>query len=169
MFGPSRLLFGFYKYLLPQYGQECSLTASFGSTHTCEESFSPVKIIKSRYRSGQADKHTQYCLHLCLSIMNPLSASYRKICGVRHQHRNGNFNETHILIMDSFISSKISIFNKRNDCTSIRSMLLCQFTFLCLAYLVLINCVLWYSAKDSLSLQQKTDPKILATCGVHVI
>lgn len=47
------------------------LTAFFGSTYLCEEAFSQMKIIKSRYRSRLTDEHLQYCLHLCLSNYEP--------------------------------------------------------------------------------------------------
>ena len=43
------------------------LTAFSGSTCLCEEAFSHMTIIKSRYRSRLTDKHLKHCLHLCLS------------------------------------------------------------------------------------------------------
>jgi hypothetical protein len=57
--------------LLPRQTNISSLTSIFGSTDLCEEVFSRMKIIKSRYRNRQADEHLQYCLHLCLSKCKP--------------------------------------------------------------------------------------------------
>lgn len=45
-------------------------------------------------------------------------------------------------------------------------MLLCYFKFLCLVDLTLTHYVLWPKAKDFLSVEQITECKILATCGV---
>jgi len=43
------------------------LTQYFGSAYLCEEAFSHMKIIKSRYRRRLTDGHLKCCLHLCLS------------------------------------------------------------------------------------------------------
>jgi hypothetical protein len=58
-------------------------------------------------------------------ILNLLSVSYRKICSVMHRLHYRKVSEKHILIMINCFSLKISIFNKRNNCTLTRLMLLC--------------------------------------------
>jgi hypothetical protein len=85
-------------------------------------------------------------------ILNFLSVSYRKICSVMHQLHKGKVSEKSVLIMVNCFNLKISVFNKRNNCTFIRLMLLCSFTFHCLVDLKL-NYVLWQIAKDFLSLE----------------
>jgi hypothetical protein len=76
-------------------------------------------------------------------ILNLLPVSYHKICSVIHQLHNKKVSEKHLLIMVNCFSLKRQIFNKRNNCTFIRLMLLCCFTFHCLVDLIL-NYVLWY-------------------------
>jgi hypothetical protein len=85
-------------------------------------------------------------------ILNLLSVSYRKICGVMHQHHDRKVSEKHLLIMVNCFNLKRSIFNKRNNCTFMCLMLLCYFTFHCLVDLIL-NYVLRQIAKDVLSLE----------------
>jgi hypothetical protein len=50
-------------------------------------------------------------------ILNLISVSYRKIYSVMHQLHNRKVSEKHLLIMVNCFSLKISIFNKRNNCT----------------------------------------------------
>jgi hypothetical protein len=69
----SRPLFGLYQNLFA--ASERSISSFFGSifesTYLCEEAFSQMKIIKSRYRSRLTDEHLKYCLHMCLSNYEP--------------------------------------------------------------------------------------------------
>jgi hypothetical protein len=95
-----------------------------------------------------------FCIKLSyfsfLFFLFSLSVSYLKICSVMHQLHNRNVSEKHLLIMVNCFSLKRYIFNKRNNCTVIRLMLLCYFTFHCLVDLIL-NYILWLIAKDFLS------------------
>jgi hypothetical protein len=65
--------YGYYQNLFAASLRQTALrlTASFGSTYICEEAFSKMKIIKSRFRSRLTDEHLKYCLHLCLSNYEP--------------------------------------------------------------------------------------------------
>jgi hypothetical protein len=47
------------------------LTAFFGPTYFCEETFSQIMIIKTRHRSRLTGEHVQYCLQMCLSNYEP--------------------------------------------------------------------------------------------------
>ena len=62
--------------------------------------------------------------------MNALSVSYRKMRRAMHQLRRMKVNEKRFLITINCFSLKISISYKQNNCTFIRLMLLCRFTFL---------------------------------------
>ena len=50
----------------------------FGLALLCEEAFSQIKIIQTRYRRRLADEHLQHCLYLCKVTKNHLSVNYRK-------------------------------------------------------------------------------------------
>jgi hypothetical protein len=52
---------------------------------------------------AMTDEHLKYCLRLCLSNYEPSFASYRLMCSVMHQLRNGKFNEKHLLIMVNYL------------------------------------------------------------------
>jgi hypothetical protein len=67
---------------------------------------------------------------LCQVILNLLSVSYRKICGVMRQLHNRKVTEKRLLIIVNCFILKISIFNKRNNCTFICLMLLCYLHFI---------------------------------------
>jgi hypothetical protein len=62
--------------------------------------------------------------------MNALSVSYPKIRRVMQQLRSRKVNEKRFLITVNCFSLKVSICYGQNNCTVIRLMLLCCFTFL---------------------------------------
>jgi hypothetical protein len=64
-FGRSRPLFGLYQKLFTASVR--SFYSIFWLPHLCEEAFSQIKIIKSRYQSRLTDEYWNYCLHLWLS------------------------------------------------------------------------------------------------------
>jgi hypothetical protein len=66
-------LFGLYQNVFATSVRSITLrlTAFFGSNYLCEEAFSHMKIIKSRYRRRLTDERLKYCLHLCLRNYEP--------------------------------------------------------------------------------------------------
>jgi hypothetical protein len=62
-------LFGLYRNLFATLMRSVALcvTAFFRSAYLCEEAFSQVKIIKSRYRSRPTDEHVNSAFTCCLS------------------------------------------------------------------------------------------------------
>jgi len=65
----SRPLFGLCQNVFASSVRSIALrfTELFGSTYLCEEAFSQMKIIISRYRSRLTYEHLKCCLYLCLS------------------------------------------------------------------------------------------------------
>jgi len=100
--------------------------------------------------------------------MNPLSVSYRMICGVTHQFRNRMVTEKHLLITVNYFSLKRSIFNKLK-------IHFYKFHVIMLFYIHLSSCidinrlhyVLRQSAEGFLSLEPITESKRLATSAPY--
>lgn len=58
-------------YLPPQTRSTALRLTAFFYVYLCEEVFSQIKIIQTRYRRRLADEHLRYCLHLRQSDYEP--------------------------------------------------------------------------------------------------
>jgi hypothetical protein len=102
---------------LPLFGLYQNLFAiSIRSTYLCDEAFSQLEIIKSKYRSRLTDELLKYRLHLCLSTYEPPGSTLSQTCRV--------MDKVYLLIMINNFSLKRSIFNEYNNCTFICLILL---------------------------------------------
>ena len=83
----------FYKYLdakkeFPNLNQfACKFISMFGTTYMCEQTFSRMKYLKSKYRANLSDDHLQSLLVIGVTDFNPhYKEILQKIAQFHHYH-----------------------------------------------------------------------------------